>query len=124
MTTKYNFGKNGLWIATLAASCLIAGCTVKFDPITSLGAYRSAKPANEVRHRTDRPDRRHRHIATEPARTSAPPPHKIHVVRRGETLYSISRSYRVSVPELVYLNGLKSETITTGTHLRLPRRAG
>lgn len=47
-------------------------------------------------------------------------PETIHIVQRGETLYSISRRYRVTVPALMSYNNLRSTTIYVGQRLLIP----
>lgn len=44
----------------------------------------------------------------------------IHLVKKGETLYGISRKYNTSVDVLVSLNGLKAEPIKVGQKLIVP----
>ena len=45
-----------------------------------------------------------------------------HTVTRGETLYSLSRKYKVSVAELCRLNNLKdNQNIQTGQRLLIPK---
>ena len=41
-------------------------------------------------------------------------------VRKGDTLYAISRRYYLSVEELMRLNGLQSSTISIGQVLKVP----
>jgi murein DD-endopeptidase MepM/ murein hydrolase activator NlpD len=46
-----------------------------------------------------------------------------HVIQRGETLYSISRQYNVSVEDLMETNGITDPTtVRAGTRLRIPSR--
>ncbi len=46
-----------------------------------------------------------------------------HVVKPGETLYSISREYNVSVDELLSVNGmLKNDVIKAGQSLKIPAK--
>lgn len=42
-----------------------------------------------------------------------------YVVRKGDTLYSISRRYNISVEELMALNGLEDNTISIGQTLKV-----
>ena len=44
-----------------------------------------------------------------------------HTVRRGETLWSISRENHVSIGEMIELNRLKSESISVGQVLKIPK---
>jgi len=47
----------------------------------------------------------------------------VHVVRRGETLYSIARRYGVSVQAIASANGIRNPSrIYTGQRLRIPGR--
>jgi len=43
--------------------------------------------------------------------------YKTHVVEKGDTLYSVSRKYFVSVPELMKLNNLKDSSLKIGQQL-------
>jgi len=45
--------------------------------------------------------------------------YKVHIVREGDTLYSISRRYLVSVQELKELNALNDNIISVGQELRI-----
>lgn len=49
---------------------------------------------------------------------SKPVPPNVHVVKKGETLYSISKKYKVTVQRLKDLNGLLSNTIEIDQHIR------
>mgnify|MGYP001103978090 FL=1 len=44
---------------------------------------------------------------------------KTHIVKKGETLYSISRKYNVTVAELRKLNGLQDNTISINQQLKI-----
>ena len=44
---------------------------------------------------------------------------KYHIVKRGETLFRISKNYGVSVATLKRLNGLKNNEIEVGQHILL-----
>lgn len=48
-----------------------------------------------------------------------PSPTASHVVRKGETLRSIAKRYKVSVAELSRLNHLRGDKVAPGTHLSL-----
>lgn len=48
-------------------------------------------------------------------------PAQIHVVKEGETLWKISRLYKVKVDELAQLNGLEKKNLVPGMHLQLPQ---
>lgn len=50
-----------------------------------------------------------------------PPSHKQHVVRKGDTVFNISRRYDLSVTELVSLNHLKSHHLRLGQPLQVAR---
>jgi LysM repeat protein len=43
--------------------------------------------------------------------------HKVHVVKKGESLYSIAKKYNTTVAKLKSLNKLKSDTIKQGQKL-------
>ena len=45
---------------------------------------------------------------------------KTHTVEKGDTLYSISRKYEVSIGELKKLNGLTDDSLSVGQVLKLP----
>ena len=47
----------------------------------------------------------------------------VHVVRSGETLTGIARSYGVTIRSLIDLNRLKKETVMTGQRLKIPATA-
>jgi membrane-bound lytic murein transglycosylase D len=67
-----------------------------------------------------------------PATTKAPaaaakapvakPAASTHTVKKGETLFSISQKYKVTVQELTRLNNLKSSGIQPGQKLRIPSK--
>lgn len=40
--------------------------------------------------------------------------YKVHIVQKGDTLYSISRKYFVSVPELMKINNMKNSNLAVG----------
>ncbi len=50
--------------------------------------------------------------------------YQYHTVRRGESLYSISRKYRTSVSKIKSINGLRSNVIFPGQRLKLYGRSG
>lgn len=50
-----------------------------------------------------------------------PAPRKHHVVQEGESLWKIARLYKVTVDQIVLLNGLERETIRPGMILQLPQ---
>lgn len=47
------------------------------------------------------------------------PSDSIHVVQRGETMYSISRTYQITVPQLQQWNGLTDTRLAVGAELRV-----
>lgn len=47
-----------------------------------------------------------------------------HVVKQGESLYSISKMYNTSVNELMALNGLSSSALKAGDKIKVPQAAG
>lgn len=47
---------------------------------------------------------------------------KLHIVEKGETLYSISKKYNVTVSELQQLNGLNDAAISIGQELQIKNR--
>jgi len=52
--------------------------------------------------------------------TPGEPQYTIYVVRAGDTLYSISRRYNVTVQAIMAANGLTSTHIRVGQQLRIP----
>jgi N-acetylmuramoyl-L-alanine amidase len=46
---------------------------------------------------------------------------RVHTVHRGESLWSISKVYGVSVSSILKLNGLKQQALKVGQRLRLPQ---
>ncbi|HEX5007809.1 MAG TPA: M23 family metallopeptidase, partial [Hyphomonadaceae bacterium] len=59
--------------------------------------------------------------ALDPGRTIYLPPPNVHVVERGETLYSVSRRYNVDTRSLALLNNMSRPwTIYPGDELQLP----
>ncbi len=49
---------------------------------------------------------------------------RFHVVKEGESLWKISRQYKVKVNEIVQLNGLEKESLFPGMTLKLPQGTG
>lgn len=47
---------------------------------------------------------------------------KLHTVEKGDTLYSISKKYNVSISELQQLNGLNDNAISIGQELQIKNR--
>ncbi len=67
-------------------------------------------------HRFDRPIVRQRNRQRE---VVALPERNIYIVKKGDTLYSISRRYLVSVDELKQWNGITNNTISIGQELSI-----
>lgn len=44
-----------------------------------------------------------------------------HIIKKGDTLYSLSRKYRISVTAIQRANGLKGTTLRLGQRLLIPR---
>ena len=57
-------------------------------------------------------------VINKPIIINAPVPPNVHVVQKGDTLYSISKKYNVSVLYLKELNGLTSNEIEINQHIR------
>jgi LysM repeat protein len=53
-------------------------------------------------------------IHTEPAKKE-----KVHLVRRGDTISSISKKYKVSVNDLKKWNGIKNSKLKPGMKLKI-----
>lgn len=49
---------------------------------------------------------------------------RFHVVQEGESLWKISRQYKVSVDQIVQLNGLENHSLFPGMTLKLPQGTG
>jgi LysM repeat protein len=45
---------------------------------------------------------------------------KVHIVQKGDTLYSISKKYKVDIKSLVQENQLENNTIFLGQNLIIP----
>lgn len=58
-----------------------------------------------------------------PATPSNKQPAEVHRVKKGETLYSLSKKYNTTVDELKSLNGLKSNLIQTDQVLKIKDKA-
>jgi len=72
-----------------------------------------SKPSDEA---VQAPQQKPEPVKAAPAAVSA----KVHVVKPGETLSSISRQYNVSLDQLRQANGLKKDTVTVGQKLKIP----
>lgn len=59
-------------------------------------------------------------LLVEPEPTSA----RFHIVKEGESLWKISRQYKVKVDEIVKLNGLEKDSLFPGMTLKLPQGTG
>lgn len=81
----------------------------------SLGTPAPGAPATEVKDPQPLP------AATEPKRTVAPEPPlpAFHVVKRGETLFSIAQRYGLEVETLRRINRLRGNAIQAGQRLKL-----
>ena len=55
-----------------------------------------------------------------PAPKPKPAPKKTHVVAKGETLWSISQRYKVSIPSIRSANGISGDILQPGDTLRIP----
>jgi len=53
-----------------------------------------------------------------------PEEYGIHVVEQGDTLYSLSRKYMTTVPELMKLNNMTSNHLSVGQKLKIGNTAG
>lgn len=53
-----------------------------------------------------------------------PAPSRFHVVQEGESLWKISRQYKVKVDEIVQINGLEKDSLFPGMTLKLPQGTG
>lgn len=69
------------------------------------------EPAPPVREMPTKPNNK-------PVITNAPVPANVHVVQKGETLYSISKKYNVTVQRLKDLNGILSNEIEVNQYIR------
>jgi len=72
-----------------------------------------SKPSDEAVHA---PQQKPEPVKAAPAAVSA----KVHVVKPGETLSSLSRQYNVSLDQLRQANGLKKDIVTVGQKLKIP----
>lgn len=62
----------------------------------------------------------------QPAPVSVAPvsPSRFHIVKEGESLWKISRQYKVKVDEIVKLNALEKDSLFPGMTLKLPQGTG
>ena len=54
------------------------------------------------------------------SRSIAPKKDIVHIVKKGDTLYSIGRNYNVSVQAIMAFNNMKVNSLTVGQKLRIP----
>jgi flagellum-specific peptidoglycan hydrolase FlgJ len=54
--------------------------------------------------------------------SSKPKSTQIHVVSKGDTLYSVSKKYNISLEHLVQVNKIKDQTIYLGQELKIPSK--
>ena len=50
-----------------------------------------------------------------------PPQNRIYVVRRGDTIFSIARRFRVSVESIIAINGMRFPIVFPGQRLIIPQ---
>jgi hypothetical protein len=59
-----------------------------------------------------------------PAAPKPEPTGRVHIVKDGESLWKISRIYKVKVDEIVKLNGMEKDSLYPGMILKLPQGTG
>jgi LysM repeat protein len=79
--------------------------TAPIDPKAVLARFASDAPA----------------LLPEPAPASPVSASRFHIVKDGESLWKISRQYKVKVDEIVKLNGLEKDSLFPGMTLKLPQ---
>lgn len=57
-----------------------------------------------------------------PPRRPIPPQNRIYTVRRGDTIWSISRMFSVSVQSIMFMNNLLVPVVFPGQRLIIPQR--
>ena len=72
------------------------------------------------RYRLDRYDLKKRKTKEETESITTISDHKIHQVQKGDTLYSISKKYKVELQLLVQENKIENNTIFLGQNLIIP----
>ena len=72
------------------------------------------------RYRLDRYDLKKRKTKEETESITTTSDHKIHQVQKGDTLYSISKKYKVELQLLVQENKIENNTIFLGQNLIIP----
>lgn len=60
-------------------------------------------------------------VAAKPKPKPKPPSTIRHLVKKGDTLYGLSRKYGTSVSSIQKANGLRGTTIVTGKTIKIPR---
>jgi LysM repeat protein len=55
-------------------------------------------------------------------KSSKPKSTQIHLVSKGDTLYSVSKMYNISLEHLVEVNKIKDQTIYLGQELKIPSK--
>jgi len=73
------------------------------------------------RYRLDRYDLKKRKAKKEIEQKVVITEHKIHKVQKGDTLYSISKKYKVDLQLIVQENKLENSTIFLGQNLIIPQ---
>lgn len=98
----------------LLAMMLLAGCSI--DDVQPKGGYQSTNAQRNVPYPLPSPRLKPNQI-----KSTGPTAAEV-VVKRGDTLYSISRLTHVSIPELIQANGLSAPyTVRVGEKLIIPR---
>ncbi|WP_262691376.1 M23 family metallopeptidase [Kordiimonas aestuarii] len=110
----------------MLSACSTGGYVVAPADIPAVGFVRNAprpipwpktKPKPPVRYASTTPQT----ATTSPARSSGSSSRGDHIVRKGETLYAISRRYDVPVRDLVSANSLRAPyTLAIGQRLTVP----
>ena len=59
-------------------------------------------------------------VVSAPKPMSKPKLSQYHIVKEGETLWKISRTYKVQIDEIVKLNGLEKDALFPGMTLKIP----
>lgn len=147
MRSRLAFLAQSILFAGLAASLAACSTTVTQEPIATAsvtprppeGMMRNAPPAyietgslgKASTAPVEQPTRYRWNEASRPARELPPGPPRdpspgrpsesqVVIVREGDTLYSLSRRYRISVSELVATNRLPGGRIEIGQRLIIP----
>lgn len=91
-------------------------------PVEPIGPIASHTPPR-VKQQTYKPKRTPT-IKPKPRTVKVKPKRKppiIHTVKKGDTLYSLSRRYKSGVKTIMIANGLKNSVIRIGQKLKIPR---